>query len=824
MLGIAAGSHNTVIGVKKGPAVDIILSITSKRASPAIVVFTNKQRFYGDQAHELQKSFINTAISYPARLLGFQPDWDGFDEEAKYSLCKPKIDSLTNRTVYEIEYKGKQYTIYPEWAYGLYLNKIKNLFADVRDNKEVTISVPDYFTVNERQAMMDALKVADLKLIQLVNESSANALNYGLFRKKQFDDKPRIVAFVDVGHSKTSIFYGSFTTNNNKVISVTNDRHLGSRDMDYHVVEYYADIFKKKYGCNPMKNGKCILRMVDVVSKARKMLTGNKETSISIESWMEDEDLFANLKREEFEKIIEPTTDRLRNLLIKSLFDAKLKIEEIHSVEMVGDAVRIPIVQQVISEVFNKEVSKTLAPDESIARGSTIFAALTNPSFRIENYHFEHYNNFTIMLEYPFLKDGQVQIRTHKILNKGEHFPTKKSIKFTEKQVPNEKMLNLKLLYVYDELPHMKNHVINSYEIHLPPVNQEKFDFVLHFSMDINGMPFIDKVNITEYWFEEVAVEVKKDDKNNEKKEDGKMEVEQETKKVRKENINPCIINIIEQNYGLSRNILDNLISIEQFQEKEDQELSLVHSKRNEIEQFIYKTRDKLEHDLNDYVLKDELPILVEEMDMITKWFYSEDPLIEDMKTLSEKTQKLNSVGQVIYKRYYDWENLSTAFTQINLVFRNNENQIKVDFEKFTKNDPTVYLQEQDFQELNKVFELYKDKTKEAYKSLEGVPKTSSPPVTDKTIIQYIEDMNKKMNSFYISAETRFHEAKRKAEKEKKEKEEQAKKEKDEQNKKESEAKGQEQKPQTSGNEGNQQQQGQNQNQGQNPSGGMEVD
>jgi len=784
MLGIAAGSHNTVIGVKKGPAVDIILSLTSKRATPAVVVFAQKERYAGEQAQELQKSNIKSAILYPARFLGFQPDWEGFENEEKFALCKPKIDSLTNRTVFELEYKGKPYTVYPEWAYGLYLNKLKKLFADVRDNKEIVISVPDYFTVNERQAMIDAVKIADLRLIQLVNESSANALNYGLFRKAQLDDKtPRIVAFIDVGHSKTSVFYGSFTKNNNKVLSVTNERNLGARNFDYTLVEHYAGIFSKKYGCNPMKNTKCIIRMMDVVSKCRKILTGNNETAVSIESWMEDEDLHANLKREEFEQIVFPYVQQIKEVLLKSLEDAKLKPQDIHSVEMVGDAVRIPCIQQVIREVYDKETSKTLAPDESIARGGTIFAALTNPSFRIENYHFEHHNNHTILLEYPFMKDGQVQIRTHKILGKGEHFPTKKSIKFNEKQVPPESIINLKLLYVKEELPHMKNHTINSYEVHLPKVSQEKFEFVLHFSMDINGMPFIDKVNLIEYWFEDVVVEIKEEKKN-----EAKMEVEPETKKVRKENPQQCIINIIEQNYGLSRNILDNLVLVEQGQEKEDFDLKQVHSKRNEIEQFIYKTRDKLEHDLNNYILPDELPVLNEEMEKMTNWFYSEDPLVEDMPTLLEKSQKLNEVGQNIYKRYYEWENLGNSFIQMNLVFKNNDNQIRVDYEKFSKKDPTIYLNEQDFQEINNTVSLYKQKKAEAEKSVEGVPKTSCPPVTDKNIFQYIEDMNKKINSIYTQAETRYHEARRKAEKEKKEKEEKEKKEKEEKEKKEKEA------------------------------------
>jgi heat shock protein 4 len=790
MLGIACGSQNTVIGVKKGPNVDIILSITSARAIPSMVTYSNKERLYGSEAQAIQKSNMKGTIKYPMRMLGFQPEWNGFELEQKYSLCKPIVDKMTNRSVYELEYKDKMVNIYPEHAMGIYFNKIKGLFSSVKENRDVSVSVPDFFSVNERQAMIDAVKVADLKLIQLVNESSANTLNYGLFRKAQLDEKiPRVVAFLDVGQSKTSVFYSSFTKNHNKVVSVTNERNCGARDMDYALVEHYAAIFNKQHSCNPMKNAKCILRMLDTVQQSRKILTGNKETQVNIESWMDDEDLFMTLKREEFEVIVEPIINKIRATIIKSLEDAKLKPSDIHSIEMVGEACRTPIVQAIAKEIFSKEVSKTLAPDESIARGVTIFSALSSPLFQIKDYTFEHFNNYTVLIEYPFIKEGQVQIRTHKIIKKGDAFPTKKSIKFTEKQLPQESILNIKLKYDETEVPHLKNQVINSYEIHLPKITNDKFEFVLHFCMDINGMPYIEKSALNEYWFEEVPVVVskpeekkdeKKDDKKEEKKDDKKMDVEPETKKVRKDRAHQCIINIVEQNYAISRNVLDNIISSEGQQEKDDKDLNYCQFKRNEVEQFIYKTKDKLEtSDLGIYILPDELSVLQVQMEEVQKWFYSEDPLLEDMNTLDSKTQKLNDLGQAIYKRFYEWENVVNALQQMGQLLNNVEGQLFHDADRFNKKDPKCFLSEQDFQELNKNHDLYKKKTQEAHKALQGIPRTSTPPVVDKTIFQYADDINKKINSIYTAAETKVREAQRKEEEAKKALEKKAREEKE---------------------------------------------
>lgn len=779
MLGIASGSLNTVVGVKKGAGVDIVLSITSKRAIPSVITYSDKERNYGDQAQELQKSKINTTINYPSRLLGFQPEWEGFQNECKYSLCKPTKNSTTDRASYEIDYKGETLTIYPEGAMGTFLNKLKHLFENVcTDNKDISISVPDYYTANERQAMIDAVRVADLKLIQLVNESSANTLNYGLFRRSQFDEKnPRIVAFVDIGQSKTSIFFSSFTKNNHKVISVTNERHCGARELDYILVEHFAEMFNKKYGCNPMKNNKCILRMLEVVSKGRKILTGNSETNISIESWMEDEDLSYLLKREEFEQIISPVIKKMKDVMVKALAESKLTIDQIHSVEMVGDAVRTPCIQAAIKEIFNLEVSKTLAPDESIARGTTLFSALSSPYFQIKDYTFEHFNNHTICMEYPFMKEGEVKIRTHKITNRGDNFPCKKSIKFTEKQLPKENTINIKLSYLNDEVPHMKNSNILSYDVHIPKINAEKFELVLHFVMDINGIPSIEKADFNEIWLEDQPAD-KKDVKN-----DSKMEVEGETKKVEKKKAHQCIINIVEQNFALDRNILDNIIAKEKILEKDDLYLKQVHHKRNEIEQFIYNTRQKLDGDLLNFILPEEMPILVEEMKIMEEWFYSGDAGVEDMVALEGKSKKLNDLGQAIYKRYHDWDSVLNAGNNLNKYINNSNNRINSDLEKLSKNDPSVYVNNDELVDLLKSIDIYRKKLQEASSSLEKAPRTSFPPIEAATINQYGQDLDRKINNTYQVAENRFLEAKRKAEKEKKDREDKERKEKEEKEK-----------------------------------------
>jgi molecular chaperone DnaK (HSP70) len=128
---------------------------------------------------------------------------------------------------------------------------------------------------------------------------------------------------------------------------------------------------------------------------------------------------------------------------------------------MVGDAVRIPIMQQIVKEVYGLELSKTLSPDECVARGTALYAAMNSPFFSLKDFNFEHCNTYSIVFEYPFVKNDQVETRTTKLIQKNELFPSRKSIKFTEKQIPKESVLDIKFYYNHEELSFLKNALLS---------------------------------------------------------------------------------------------------------------------------------------------------------------------------------------------------------------------------------------------------------------------------------------------------------------------------------------------------------------------------
>ena len=216
-----------------------------------------------------------------------------------------------------------------------------------------------------------------------------------------------LFAFIDLGHASCNIFFSQFTKKKVKVVSVSSERFCGAREFDYLIAKKLSDEFEKKFGCNPMEAPKTKIRLIDTISKVRKSLTVNKEISISVDSLMEGEDLFYNLTRDEFEQIIAPVVKKFEDLCKRAIEqfekDTKLKLKDVHSFEMVGDTVRTPIILETIKKVMGKEVSKTLVPDMCIARGCALYAMMISPYFNVQNFEFEQYNPYGIIMEYPFI-------------------------------------------------------------------------------------------------------------------------------------------------------------------------------------------------------------------------------------------------------------------------------------------------------------------------------------------------------------------------------------------------------------------------------------
>jgi len=307
-IGIDAGSYKTVLACVKQRGIEIVLSETSNKSTPSIAAYTAQERLIGDAAvNQMKKNFKNS-MQFFMRFLGLNQDCaEQFEEEKRYVTYK--VVSLENKKIgFEALVRGQKEIFLPEQVMGFYLKKAKGYFEKAGMNSnEMVISVPNYASNVERQAYLDAAEIAGIKCVRLMNEGTATALTYGFFRKTDLDDnKPRIVAFVDFGHSKLSVTIASFVKGKMKILGSHSNRNLGARKLDYQLFDMLADEFTKKYGCDPRDSPRCRLRLLDAIEKMRKLLTANKEADVHCEALMEDEDLHRHFLREDFEKLIEP--------------------------------------------------------------------------------------------------------------------------------------------------------------------------------------------------------------------------------------------------------------------------------------------------------------------------------------------------------------------------------------------------------------------------------------------------------------------------------------------------------------------------------------
>ena len=331
--------------------------------------------------------------------------------------------------------------------------------------------------------MMDAVNISDLKCVKLMNENTAIALSYGFFRKAEFTDKARNVAFVDFGHGKLTVSVTQFTKGKLKILSHVSDRNLGARNIDEQLVDLFGGEFASKYGADPRKPPKCRLRMLDAIEKFRKILSANSEATLNVECLLEDEDLHKTMKRADFETLMEPILQRVEGVCLEALKEAGLKASDVHSVEMIGEATRIPKVKEICQQVFAvEEVSRTQNSSEVVARGCSLMAAMISPYFNVADFQIEECNHVPITVSWT-VEDGKQKDMV--LFPRKCNYPTRKSLTFDNRR---EKM-NFGVGVTPSELPLGGLYsLLGRYVIEPPKAKHDKFSLLLMVNYDLHGI------------------------------------------------------------------------------------------------------------------------------------------------------------------------------------------------------------------------------------------------------------------------------------------------------------------------------------------------
>src|SRR3954469_2314297 len=373
IIGIDLGTTNSVVAVMEGTEVKVIPNQEGNRLTPSVVAFTDKgEILVGDPAKRQAITNPKRTIYSIKRFMGRRRK-EVADEK---KLVPYKIVGAPDDLA-KVEIDGKQYT--PPEISAMILRKLKEAaeaYLGHRVNKAV-ITVPAYFNDAQRQATLEAAKIAGFdteweiedpgtgkktrQRMRIINEPTAASLAYGLDKKK--NEK---IAVFDLGGGTFDISILDVGDGVFEVKATNGDTHLGGDDFDQVLIDYIADEFKKENGIDLRKDQMDLQRLKEAAERAKKDLSHQATTDINLPFITADasgpKHLQMSLTRSKFEQLVDRLVERCRGPVLKALEDAKLKPRDVDEVVMVGGMTRMPKIQWLVKDIFGKEGHKGVNP------------------------------------------------------------------------------------------------------------------------------------------------------------------------------------------------------------------------------------------------------------------------------------------------------------------------------------------------------------------------------------------------------------------------------------------------------------------------------
>ncbi len=371
IIGIDLGTTNSVVAVMEGGEPVVITNSEGGRTTPSVVAFAKDgNRLVGQVAKRQSVTNPENTLYSIKRFMGRR-----FEEVGGEIKQVPyKVEKAGNGDV-RINADGKQYSP-PEIA-AMVLQKLKQSAEDYLGSKvdKAVITVPAYFNDAQRQATKDAGKIAGLEVMRIVNEPTAAALAYGLDKKKE-----ETIAVFDFGGGTFDISVLEVGEGVVEVKSTNGDTHLGGDDVDEELIKWIIDEFKKDQGIDLTADKMALQRLKESAEKAKVELSSAMETEINLPFITADasgpKHLVMKLTRSKFEQLVEPILKRLMPPVEQAIKDAGIEAKNIDEIVLVGGSTRIPKVQEMVKNFFGKEPNKSVNPDEVVAIGAAVQAAV----------------------------------------------------------------------------------------------------------------------------------------------------------------------------------------------------------------------------------------------------------------------------------------------------------------------------------------------------------------------------------------------------------------------------------------------------------------
>ena len=609
-IGIDLGTTFSCIGVYRNAAVEIIPNEKGDRTTPSVVSFLDGDIYVGEQTEYKRLKDPKNKIYAVKRIIGRNFDDEEVQEDIRAFSYKIVSDHL-GRPVIEVNSKGiKRYS--PEQIAAKILAKLKQSAESFlgQNIKKVVITVPAYFTERQKQATKNAGEIAGLEVIKIINEPTAASLAYGfgkynnnfgklLNKKNIFDeispmtnrsaptpimekkkDCQNILVF-DLGGGTLDVTLLELEEGDITVKSHSGKMHLGGEDFDNQIMQYCINQFRYKTSIDLNKEEylKQKTRLKEHCEKAKKKLSQQKEVEIEVESIAKGKDFYLKLSRAKFEDLCKDIFEKCKLPINEVLNDAKCKPQDVDEIVLVGGSTRIPKIQEMLKDYFfGKELNKRLNPDEAVAYGATIEAALQMGKYS-EDVALLDVCPFSLGIAVVNRQDDKVEdMLMSKVIKRGSKLPCKKMEIFN----PAEDYQKSILFRVYEgENQYVKNnYFLGKFRlVNLPMKPKNEVDFEVTFDLDedsILTVTAVEKNNKSNC----NSIVIK-----NDKGGLSKNEIEEAKKRQNDEygsNLEPAMI--IERNYKKEINKLYNEINT--LTDPKEQYYTIIKLK-NTIENFV---------------------------------------------------------------------------------------------------------------------------------------------------------------------------------------------------------------------------------------------
>lgn len=378
-IGIDLGTTYSCCGVWQHDRVEIIANDQGNRTTPSYVAFTDGERLIGDAAkNQVAINPLNTVFD-AKRLIGRRFSDSSVQSDMKHFSFKV-IEKDGDKPFVQVIYKGDTKTFSPEEISAMILTKMKDVAESYlgKEVKSAVVTVPAYFNDSQRLATKDAGTIAGLNVSRIINEPTAAAIAYGLDRKTSGDtSKERNVLIFDLGGGTFDVSLLTIEDGIFEVKATAGDTHLGGEDFDNRVVQHFVNEFKRKHKKDVSTNARSLRRLRTACERAKRTLSSSTQTTIEIDSLYEGIDYYSSITRAKFEELCMDLFRGTLEPVEKVLRDSKIPKADVDDIVLVGGSTRIPKIQSLLIDFFNgKELCKNINPDEAVAYGAAVQAAI----------------------------------------------------------------------------------------------------------------------------------------------------------------------------------------------------------------------------------------------------------------------------------------------------------------------------------------------------------------------------------------------------------------------------------------------------------------